>query len=312
MENFIIAFNVVVPLFILIILGYLIRKVELITETSLKELNSLVYNVFLPVLLFNNMYHISFDGEIEFGIILYSVISILLIFGILCLIVPIFEKQRKKASTMIQGMYRSNFALFGIAVTESMYGAGNAGITGILVAVIVPLFNILAVCLFEIYKGDKVNINGIIRGIIRNPLLIGTLSGFIFKVSGIIFPVVIEQSLEKVGSLATPVALIVLGGTFKFGKLIENRKRLIVIVFVRLILIPFVFIILSILYGYREKELFALYIMFGSPTAVASFAMAGAMGGDAEMAGQIVVLTTIMSLFSCILGIFVMKAVGVI
>ena len=96
-------------------------------------------------------------------------------------------KNKEKASTMIQGMYRSNFALFGIAVTESMYGAGNAGITGILVAVIVPLFNILAVCLFEIYKGDKVNINGIIRGIIRNPLLIGTLSGFIFKVSGIIF-----------------------------------------------------------------------------------------------------------------------------
>ena len=312
MENFILAFNVIMPLFILIILGHLIKKVKLITEESIKQFNLIIYNIFLPALLFNNMYHINLNEDIKFGIIFYSAFSILLIFCILCIIVPKFEKQKSKASTMIQGMYRSNFALFGIAVTESMYGTGKAGITGILVAVIVPIFNILSVCLFEIYRDGKIDIKNIFERIVRNPILIGTVLGIACKLLCISFPVIIEKSFDTIGNLATPMALIILGGTFTFEKLNKNKIRLIVVIVVRLILIPFIFIILSILLGYRRKELFALYIMFGSPTAVASFAMASAMGGDSDLAGQIIVLTTLLSLFSCILGIFIMKYIGLI
>ncbi len=312
MDSFIVAFNVVMPLFILIGLGYFIKRMGLVAEASLKEFNSLVFKIFLPVLLFHNMYQSDFSREINVGIIIYSVISILLIFGLLFIFVPKFERQKPKAAVMIQGMYRSNFALFGIAVTESMYGTGNADVTGILVAAIVPLFNVLAVCLFEIYKGSVISIRKILAGIVKNPLIIGTALGLVCNFSGIIFPSVIGQSVLTLGNLATPVALIALGGTFTFGNLVKNKIRLAAVTTMRLLVIPLAFVALSIALGYRGKELFALYMMFASPTAVASFAMADAMGGDGEMAGQIVVLTTVVSLFSCISGIFIMEYIGVI
>lgn len=313
MENFIVAFNVVLPVFLLICLGYLLQNIRWVTESALKEMNKLVFKVFLPVLLFQNMYNSNLNTDINLKLIIYAVACILTVFCILCIFVPRVVKERSKISTTIQGIYRSNFALFGIALAESMYGAGNIGPTGILVAVIVPLFNVLAVCLFEFYKGDsRLNIRKIIRGIITNPLIISTALGLVCNVLGVSFHTTLNEFVRTVGSLATPIALIVLGGTFSFHRVGANKKILAAVTVGRLIIFPGIIMVVSILLGFREKELFALYLMAGSPTAVASFAMASAMGGDGELAGQIVVVTTVLSLFTSIAGIYMLRTLGVI
>lgn len=313
MENFIVAFRVVLPIFLLISLGYLFRRIQWVSEKSLKEFNLLVFKVFLPVLLFNNMYHSDVNTEISPRLIIYAIASVLIIFAGLCIVVPKVVKDTKQAATIIQGIYRSNYALFGIAIAESMYGTGNAGATGILVSVIVPINNVLAVCLFEYYRGNaRVHVGKIIKGIITNPLIIGTVLGLICKLLPVSFPGAVSSFLNTVGSLATPIALIVLGGTFSFGKVGANKKCLTAVTLIRMIILPIIFMTFSIWLGFREKELFALYLMVGAPTAVASFSMASAMGGDGELTGQIIVVTTVLSLFTTVGGIYLLRTIGVI
>lgn len=312
MENFIIAVNLVLPLFFLIGLGYFLKRVGWVTELSLREWNGLVFKIFLPVLLFGNMYEMDTSAELDFFLMAFAAGTVLILFLFLCGIMSKVEKDRKKRATLIQGLYRSNFALFGIAITESMYGQGNAGITGILVAFIVPLFNVLAVGLFEWAGCGSIRIGKMLGGIGKNPLIIGTLAGLIAKLCRIPIPLAVQSSIHTIGGLATPIALIVLGGTLTFQKMAQNRKKMIGIVAGRLFLIPAVLTFFSILLGFRGKELFALYVMFGSPTAVASFSMAGAMGGDRELAGQIVIATTVCSLFSCIIFLFFLQKMAVL
>lgn len=312
LQNLITAINVVLPIFILIGIGYFLRFINAVEHTSLKQFNKLVFKLFLPALLFENMYNSKLDHDFNFNIVTFAISTILIMVALLCVLVPLFEKDKSKRSTIIQGMYRSNFALVGIALTESMYGVGNTEISGLLVVFVVPLFNLIAVCLFEFYRGNSLNPLIILKGIISNPLIIGTVLGVMFSLLNIQIPYSINHSIAMLGNLAAPIALIILGGTFSFKKVIKNEYRLIAVNLARLVVIPALFIYLAILFGFRDKELFALFTMYATPTAVVSYAMASAMGGDGELAGQIVVTTTVSSLFTCILGIFGLQTLGYI
>lgn len=312
MENFIAAFQVILPLIILIGVGYYLNYRRVVKQETWKELNKLVFKVFLPVLLFRNMLEMDIANEMNIYIILYAIMTILLLFVFLCIVVKKIIPTKSRAVTVIQGIYRSNFALFGIAVTESMYGTGNAGVTGILVAVIVPLFNVLAVILFTSISDERMSIKNILKGIAKNPLIIGTLAGVLFKITKIELMSGVESGITMLSNLATPTALLVLGGTFSIPKTIKNWMELLAVIIGRLLVVPVIFVVLSVLLGYRDKELFALFIMYASPTAVASFSMAESMGGDGELAGQIVVFTTVISLVTCTIGIFIMKVLNLV
>lgn len=312
MEHLTVALNVVIPVFILIILGYLVKRVGFVSEKSFKEVNSLVFRVLLPVLLFNNMRNADLRREISPLTVLYAVSVVLILFTTVFQLLKNWGSDRGRAATVIQGIYRSNFALFGIAITESMYGSGNAAVTGVLVSIIVPVFNVLAVFLFEEAHNGNFQIIKVLCGVIKNPLIIGTFLGLVCNLANISFPGVINQSFMTVGGLATPVSLITLGGCFSFGKISSNRTELFIITLSRLFIIPALVMAISIFLGFRNQELFALYIMAGSPTAVASFAMASEMGGDSDLAGQIVVTTTVFSLFSSIIFISLLSSMGVI
>lgn len=312
LQYFLTAVNVVLPIFILIGLGYFLHCINVVEHASLKQFNKLVFKLFLPALLFENMYSSSLDKDFNFSVVIFAIAGILILLAILCIAVPIFESDRSKRATLIQGMYRSNFALVGIALTESMYGVGQTEISGLLVVFIVPLFNVIAVCLFEFYRGNSFSPLPIIKGIVTNPLIIGTVLGISFKLLNIELPYSINHSISMLGNLAAPLALIILGGTFSFKKVVKNEYRLIVVNIVRLAIIPAIFMFFAITFGFRGKELFGLFSMCATPTAVVSYAMASAMDGDGELAGQIVVTTTVCSLFTCIIGIFILQALGYI
>lgn len=310
MENLNIAFQVVLPLLVLISVGYGLQYFKIVKQNTFEELNYLVFKVFLPILLFNNMLNSSWNTIMNIKLVFFAVMSVILIYISVFFLMIKNIKDKCKAATMIQGMYRSNFALFGIAITESMYGGNNTEVTTALVAIIVPLYNILSVILFNICGEQKIFLKKIIKGIVSNPLIIGSILGVLLNICNIRFPLGIQNGILQIGNMATPIALIVLGGTFSFTKLSKNALEVFVVVVSRLILIPIIFVSIAFFCGFRDRELFALFIMYASPTAVASFSMASTMGGDGELAGQIVVLTTIISLVTCILGIFCLKQVG--
>lgn len=312
MEAVISAIQVVVPIYLMIAIGYAANRCGIFSCSTLKEMNQSVFRLFLPMLLFENMYQTEVslaDG----GLIVYAVVCAFSIYLVCSVAAFCFISDRARAATVAQGMYRSNFALLGIALTVTMYGADNTEVTGMLVAFVIPIYNVLAVVLFEVARGQKkTELSKIVVGVLKNPLIIGTVLGLLCNVAGIEIPKMVDSAVISLGQVATPLALIVMGGNFELGKTIRNGKTLAVATTVRLAVIPFVFTGISVLLGFRYKELYALFLMFATPTAVASYAMACAMGGEEDLAGEIVLMTTILSLFSIGIGVFVLKTFNLI
>ena len=275
-------------------------------------MNAGVFRIFLPLLLFENMYT-SHMHILDAGVLIYAVCSVLLIFALCWLALFKWISDNSRAATMVQGMYRSNFALLGIALTQTMYGSDEVEITGMLVAGIIPLYNVLAVILFETKcQGKKSNLGGVVTGIVKNPLIIGTAVGLVLNLTHIKLPVVIESACISMGQVATPLALVVMGGSFKAKTAVANKNDLIFVSAVRLIVIPVLFTAAAILFGYRGKQLYGLFVMYATPTAVASYAMASAMGGNEELAGEIVLVTTMISMVTLGIGVYLLSGLSFI
>lgn len=307
MEAVISAIQVVVPIYLMIAIGYVANRCGIFSRNTLKEMNQSVFRLFLPMLLFENMYQSEVsmaDGKL----IVYAVACTIGIYLVCSAAAFYLVSDRARAATVAQGMYRSNYALLGIALTATMYGADNTEATGMLVAFVIPIYNVLAVILFEIAQGEKkTELSKILVGVLKNPLIIGTVLGLLCNVTGIGIPRMVDSAVISLGQVATPLALIVMGGNFELGKTVRNGKTLAVVTTVRLVVIPLVFTMISVLLGFRHKELYALFLMFATPTAVSSYAMACAMGGEDDLAGEIVLMTTVLSLFSVGIGVFLLK-----
>ena len=173
-----------------------------------------------------------------------------------------------------------------------------------------PTFNFLAVIVLEIFRGGHINIKAIIKGIAKNPLIIASALGLMALFINIKLPVFMETAIQDISKIATPLALVILGGEFEFSRLKGNIRNIFIGVFGRLIFIPSIFIPISIAMGFRDIELASVLIMFSAPTAVSSFTMAEQMGADSELAGQLVVFTTAISIVTIFLWVLLIKQLG--
>lgn len=312
MSNFIVALNVVFPLVFLISLGYWAKEKKIVSKESFKQLNKLVYNVMVPTVLMKNVMETDLSIAFQPKLILYSVLSIILTVAVSWIITHRFVSDKKRAGVIIQSTYRSNYVLFGLVIVSNMYGADNVAVTTMLIAFCVPLYNMLAVIILQYHSMDHVDFKSLFKGMIKNPMLIGTFIGLFILLSGIELPVFIQNSINDVSKSATPLALIILGGTFEVQSVAKNKLPLIITTFVRLIFVPFVFLAIAVLMGYRQVELFSLLALYGSPVAVGSYAMAQAMNCDEEFAGQSVLVTTIFSIFSMLFWITLLNGLGLV
>ncbi|MEG1298146.1 MAG: AEC family transporter [Anaerovoracaceae bacterium] len=238
MNSFSLAFSVVCPLFLMMAFGYFLRRIGLFTEDFLRRLNKLCFSVFLPTILFINVYDSDFSVSFQPRLVLFALLCVIAMFAVLMLLVPRFEKNNLRRGVMIQGIFRSNYILFGLPVAASLFGASKTGTTAILIAFVIPLFNLLSVVALEIFRGGKANIKRILIGVITNPLIIGALAAFAFVLSGIRLPHILEQTVRDISKIATPLALIILGGSFTFSRLRPNLKHIVAAVSGRLVLIP--------------------------------------------------------------------------
>ncbi|HEX9025037.1 MAG TPA: AEC family transporter [Clostridium sp.] len=310
MENFILSINVVLPLFITMTLGYFLKSIKLFDKHTVKQMNNLVFKSFLPILLFYNIYKTDLSMGFKPKLMLFSVLSIISIFLVLCIIIPRIEKDNKRKGVLMQAIFRSNFVLFGLPVTISLLGEQNAGVPSLIISVIIPTFNFLSVIALEIYQDGNINYKKIIKGIITNPLIIASLLGILMLITGIKFPQVLDKTLLDLSKVATPLALVVLGASFEFSAVSGCLKQVIIGVIGKLLIVPIIFIPISILAGFRDIELATLLIMFSAPVAINSFTMADQMGADSELAGQIVVFSSILSVFTIFLWIYIVKTLG--
>ena len=307
MANLILAFNVVLPLFLCIVLGYFLRAIGMIKEITQKDLNRLCFKVFLPIYLFNSIYTtdlaVAFDGRL----VIFAVCGVVGLFLLLMLLIPRIEKENPRRGVMVQAIFRSNFVLYGLPVATSICGEAHIGPTSLLISIVVPIYNVLAVVCLEWFRGGKPDGKKILRGIVTNPLIIASILGVAANLLKLPLPSGVQKCVTDLGRVATPLSLVALGADFKFNKVHGIRKQLILSVAGKLVMAPLVMVTLGILLGFRGDYLVPVLIMFGAPTAVSSYTMAQQMEGDGTLAASVVVFTTAFSILTIFLWVFFLK-----
>ena len=311
MESFLLSLNIVLPLFCLILLGLFLQKVGLMPSAFVKQLNTVLFHVFYPVIIFYNIYDAPGISVFDPWVILFFLGYIFFTFFFLCFTIPRIEPEPRYRGVMVQGIFRSNFVLFGLPITASVYGE-EIGMTAVIIAVIVPVYNILSVVILEVFRGNKPSAKKICTGILTNPLMIGSLIGLFFLITGLKLPYFAEKTVKDLAGVTTPLALVALGASFDFQSATNNRKKLAFCVLGRLVIAPLVFIPLAVLAGLRGIELLAFVSLLSAPTSVSTYNMAQQMDGDSDLAGQIVVFTSILSAFSIFIGVFVVSHFGLL
>ena len=310
MENFLLALNVVLPIFFIMTLGFLLKKIKMVDEHSLNIMNKLVFRVFMSTLLFLNVYNIgdlsalSMDNLKLLG---YAFIIIFVVLFIAWLIYMPKVKDKRKLSVLIQGVYRGNFVLFGLAIVDSIYGKEGLATVSLLTIVVIPTFNVLAVIILEYYSGREISKLKLLKQVIKNPLIIATLLGIIFIILKINIPKPIYKTLSDISKIAIPLAFIVLGAELEFGNMVKNIKYLISANILRLIGNPLITVGVGKLVGFQGIELVALLSMSACPTAVASYTMAKEMNADGDLAGEIVATTSMLSIFTIFCWVLILK-----
>lgn len=313
MENFIFSLNVVAPLFVLMTVGYILRLIGFINYDFLGQLNRFVFRFLLPIMLFQDI-RLSYTGNFSnTNLILASVIGIALVNGLSFLIVPLLVKRKGQRGSIIQGIYRSNFLIYGLPLATGMYGDTAVATISMLMGIMIPFYNVMAVIILSIYSEtgkNKVSLGGLLKDIVTNPLIIGCFFGLLGGIFHWEFPRFIETPLEQLGALAAPLALFVMGGEFKFTNLKSNLVKVIAVTLCRLIIVPVVAIYIFIQLGFRDVDLAVLLTLFATPTAMASYIMSKNMGNDGELSAQIVVLTTALSCFTIFFLIYFLRTWG--
>lgn len=312
LESFLLSVKVIVPLVLFMGIGYIIRSRKWLSPVSIKEMNNVVFKVLLSTMVFFNIYQSDLAEDFDLRLLLYAIFALFTSFTVLTLFIGKQVKDNTIAPVLIQGIYRSNFVLFGLQVTASICGDQGLGMATVLIAVIVPMYNILAVVLFETYRQNGIKIKSLLKGIIKNPLVIASALGLLSVLCKLRLGDVLEDALKSISQMATPMSLILLGGTVTLAGVKRYWKYTAVCSVGRLIIIPAVFLSGAVLLGFRGNGLVALMVMLGSPTAVSSFPMASQMGGNGELAGQIVAVTTVFSVVTIFFWTYVLSMGGLI
>lgn len=329
-DIFMYAINAVMPIIMLIVLGYILKQIGFLDANFVKRGNKLVFRVGLPALLFYTIYNVSDLGAFNWSTVWFSIGAVLLIFVLGLIVVRLFVPDKKRKGVVLQCIFRSNYAIIGIPLAEALGGPEGVALVAVLSAFVVPLFNVLAVVALSMFNGEggKINVKSILKKIVTNPLILGTVAGLVVLLIRSLLPVgedglpvfyiyrdlkFVYKAIENLSKLATPLALIVLGGQFVFSAAGKMLKEIIIGVSWRTLLSPAVGIGLALLLthlgvvNFGPAEFTVFVALFGTPVAVSSAVMAGEMGCDDQLAGQYVVWTSVCSMFTIFGIVFVLR-----
>ena len=297
MESFTICLNAVLPIFLLMAVGYAARCFHLLDRADVAKINKIVFRAFMPAMVFYNIYSSDLSSAVRGSLLGYAVLGVFAEFLLSLGYALLFVKERSRRGVVIQGLFRSNFVIIGLPIAESLVG-GDLGPVAILLAVVVPVFNILSVISLAIFNGQKPDWKKVLLDILENPLIIGSAVGIAALLAGIRLPAPLEEVVSQMSDATSPMLLFLLGAFFQFRGMRGHVRELAAVCLGRLVVFPALFLGLAAAMGFRGVELVSLLGIFASSTAIASFTMAQQMGGDAELAGDIVVWTSALCSFT--------------
>lgn len=313
MESFLVAMNAVIPFLFYITFGYVMKVKGVVTEEFLQKLNKMIFRLFYPFMTFYNIYKADPTNLPRPVLMIFTGASILILEVLLVMIIPRLVKENPKRGVIIQAIYRSNFVLFGLPLTISVFGDEASSVAAMLITVVITIYNTTSVVILEMFNTDgKADPKAILINVLKNPLLQGAVVGLVFFIFQIKVPACLLKPISEFSNMTSPLALFVLGGTLQFNAIRKNLKYLVPTLSFKLIFLPAIILSFGYMFGLRGLELFLLVAVYGTPVAAASYPMAQNMGGDGELAGEFVVISTVASTFTLFLWILFMKSTGLI
>ena len=314
MENLIFSLNATIPIFLMMLLGMLFRKLGWMDEVFAAKMNKFVFLVPLPVLLFEQLATVDFSEVWDIKFILFCFVVTAISITISTLI-SLLWKDRSIKGEFIQATYRSSAALLGIAFIQNIYG--TAGMAPLMIIGSVPLYNIMAVVVLSVFKPgnnsfDKALVKKTLKGIATNPIIIGIVAGLIWSALRIPMPLILNKAVSSIGAVATPMGLMAMGAAFDFKKAMGKVKPAVTAAFIKLIGFVAIFLPLAAYLGFRREELIAILVMLGSATTVSSFVMAKNMGHEGVLSSSVVMLTTLFSAFTLTGWLYLLKSLSLI
>ena len=307
LSNFFVALGGVVPLFCLMAVGVFVKRSRLLSEEELRHMNRMVFRVFFFFMMFYNIYVSDPGTAFQPGLMLFGAGGVLLTALVFTGIVCRIEPDNARRGPMIQAAFRGNYVLMGIPLVSNIFGDAAIAIPTMMIAVIVPIYNILGVLVLETFRGGRFDLLPILRSVLMNPMILGAITGALCRLVELPIPAPVLKPVAQIAAATTPVALIILGASFHGGSYHAHLRQLIFSVASRLIIVPAIVLSLAIMLGFRGVELVTLIAVFATPCAVAGFAMAQQMQADAELAGNSVVYSSALSCVTIFGWVFLFK-----
>lgn len=313
MDNFLLCFHAITPLLLLMLLGYGLKRSNFIPAEGFSAMDKLSFHIFIPAMLFHNVYNADFSSQFHLKGILFMELGILGVFLAAFLLVPrLLPNRNADIATVIHGISHGNLAVLGMPLILNLFGSEQAAVYSILMACSSPLINPLMVFNHVYFQGDKIHFRSLLRNIFTSPFLVGTLLGLGCNLLRIRFPVFLNTTISNLKSIATPLCLISLGGSFSFGQIREFLPLVLHSVLTKCVWIPAVILSIAVALGFRGLLLASLLVVFCCPSATATYSFCTGYCGNPKLASQIVVYSTLFSIFSMFCWLFAFLQLGLI
>ena len=310
---FLFAFSVTVPIFAIVLLGVVLKRVGLITDDFTQVASNLVFNIGLPVMLFTNSVKSDFSQLVNLRLVVVLVATTLLVFFLSWIVARFHVSDARDRGIYVQGSFRGNLIVVGLAFCANAYGAAGLATATLPTAMLVIVYNVLSVYILNVTLNQGGgHFAGTVAGILKNPLIIAIVAGLMANASGLRVPDLVIDTGAYLSRMTLPLALLCIGGSLDFHLLRRSGTSALTASFWKLIVSPVVVCLIAIPFGVRDDELGVLFLLAAAPTAAASFIMARAMGGNSGMAANIVLLSTACSIVTVTGGLSFLKFSGLI
>lgn len=306
------SFSITMPIFLILVLGVVLYRIRIINDNFIDVASKLVFNVTLPALLFISISKTDLSSNTHFSLVIYAMVAVTLSYFILDFILSIWEPDKADRAVLVQGAFRSNMGIIGLAYCVNAYGDGVFSVASAYLGGVTVLFNILSVIGLNRALGGETNIMGILKGIAKNPLIIAILAAFLSSLTGFTLPQTLHKAGDYFAQMTLPLALLCAGASLSFKSLKSGMMGALMASVGKLIFIPFALTLGGYLLGFRGMELGVLFLMSSAPTASASYIMVRAMNGNSALAANIIVITTIASLISTSIGVTLLRSFNLI
>lgn len=314
MDAFLFGLNTVLPIFLLILVGLFLKKVNLMNEAFIAAGTSLVYYCALPVRMFQDVAESDLRTMANGRFILFIVAVTLAGYVVIWLASLKLCPDRDRRGAFIHAAFRGNYVYVGIPITQNILGMDMVPCTVLVIAFVIPIYNILGVATLAWYSrgGEKVDKKRLLLDILKNPLIIAILVGLPFSLFGWRLPGAVNESLDYLGSIATPLALLFIGGSIRYREFLENLWLSVKAAALKVIVQPLLFVPLALWLGFNPEEVVTIYVMLAVPTALNAYIVTRKLGGDEEVAAGTIVATLLLSIATIPIGIVLMRGMGII